>query len=113
MQTPAYLLVIHGSRDPRPALAVSDLAQLFAERIRHQPHSGETAAALLDLGQERSIPAVLTPPEILVGTASLECHPLRLHEQILEFWRSRSQDSQGRLVILPLFLLPGVHVMQD
>ena len=105
--------MIHGSRDPRPALAVSDLAQLFAERIRHQPHSGETAVALVDLGQERSIPAVLTPPEILVGTASLECHPLRLHEQILEFWRSRSQDSQGRLVILPLFLLPGVHVMQD
>ncbi|MFM7716355.1 MAG: sirohydrochlorin chelatase, partial [Microcystis sp.] len=29
----AYLLVFHGSRDPRPALAVTQLAALVQEKI--------------------------------------------------------------------------------
>jgi sirohydrochlorin cobaltochelatase len=98
----AYLLVIHGSRDPRPALALIDLAQLFGDRIRHFQPSHSPGAELQA--------AELMALEPMVGTASLECHPLPLHQQIEKFCRDTGTQS---LVILPLFVLPGVHVMED
>jgi sirohydrochlorin ferrochelatase len=58
----------------------------------------------------------------LVGTAFLECHPLPLHQQIEQFsdrvQSSFATESTGsgkprKIVLLPLFLLPGVHVMED
>jgi sirohydrochlorin cobaltochelatase len=100
----AYLLVIHGSRDPRPALALTDLAQLFGDRIRHLQLS-HSSGAELQVGS-----AELATPQPVVGTASLECHPLPLHQQIEKFCRETGTQS---LVILPLFVLPGVHVMED
>ncbi|MBP0000381.1 MAG: sirohydrochlorin chelatase [Cyanobacteria bacterium SID2] len=80
----AYLLVSHGSRDPRPLVEMKRLAQWVAERI----------------------------PEAAVGTAVLECHPQPLHRQLLSFV-DRLPDFQGVLSIVPLFLLPGVHVKED
>jgi sirohydrochlorin cobaltochelatase len=75
----AYLLVTHGSRDPRPAHAIADLAEIVQQKLHTR-----------------------------VGTAVLECSELPLHEQIQQF-------SQGidQLHIVPLFLLAGVHVMED
>ena len=46
-----------------------------------------------------------------VGAAVLECSPTPLHEQIEEF--SRQHPDVSQIQIVPLFLLPGVHVMQD
>lgn len=46
-----------------------------------------------------------------VGSAVLECAPTPLHEQIEDFSRQHPQVSQ--IQIVPLFLLPGVHVMED
>lgn len=46
-----------------------------------------------------------------VGSAVLECAPTLLHEQIEEFSRQHAEIS--RIYIVPLFLLPGVHVMED
>ncbi|MBD2081097.1 sirohydrochlorin chelatase [Leptolyngbya sp. FACHB-17] len=46
-----------------------------------------------------------------VGAAVLECAPTALHEQIEEF--SRQHESVSQIQIVPLFLLPGVHVMED
>jgi sirohydrochlorin cobaltochelatase len=46
-----------------------------------------------------------------VGSAVLECAPTTLHEQIEEFSRQHPDISQ--IHIVPLFLLPGVHVMED
>lgn len=80
--TSAYLLVTHGSSDPRPHLAIADLV----DRIRHR----------------------LSAP---VGTAVLECSPIALHEQIQQF--SQHLDRGTPIQIVPLFLLPGVHVMED
>jgi sirohydrochlorin ferrochelatase len=48
-----------------------------------------------------------------VGTAQLELHPLPLHQQILEFSDRAASLGCERICILPLFLLPGVHVMED
>ncbi len=80
----AYLLVSHGSRDPRPQVAAAQLAQRLA--------------------------AILAVP---VGAVQLECAPLPLHQQIVEFGQSLPPAPHQPLVILPLFLLPGVHVMED
>lgn len=84
----AYLLVVHGSRDPRPQIAVTQLAQqlnLWLQEFSPQQYSH-------------------------VGTAQLELGEKPLHLQIVDF-----ADSCGvkKVVILPLFLLPGVHVMED
>ncbi|MBE9014490.1 sirohydrochlorin chelatase, partial [Pseudanabaenaceae cyanobacterium LEGE 13415] len=48
---------------------------------------------------------------IPVGAAVLECAPTELHEQIEEF--SRQHKSLSEIKIVPLFLLPGVHVKED
>ena len=49
---------------------------------------------------------------ILVATAQLELAQKPLHVQISDFARNCS-DGITRIAILPLFLIPGVHVMED
>lgn len=51
------------------------------------------------------------PP--LVETAVLELSPQPLHQQILRMAAQALTLGGDRLVIVPLFLLPGVHVMED
>jgi sirohydrochlorin cobaltochelatase len=88
----AYLLVSHGSRDPRPQVAIDQLA----DRLRLHL---ETIS--------------LIKPPILVGTAQLELAAQPLHLQISDFARQCIQLGISRIVILPLFLIPGVHVTED
>ncbi|MEH1826860.1 MAG: sirohydrochlorin chelatase [Nostoc sp.] len=89
----AYLLLSHGSRDRRPETAMQQLARLVCHKL---PKNSEH----------------------LVGIAALEMSSQPLHEQIQQFaksvfgGRNRSQNV-NRLKIVPLFLLPGVHVMSD
>jgi sirohydrochlorin cobaltochelatase len=83
----AYLLVSHGSRDPRPEIAMQQLAKLVCNKLPHSEH--------------------------LVGIAALEMSPQPLHEQIRQFAQSIVGSGCDRLKIVPLFLLPGVHVMTD
>jgi sirohydrochlorin ferrochelatase len=83
----AYLLVSHGSRDPRPEIAMQQLAGLVARQLQ--------------------IPAKF------VGTATLEVSHEPLHEQIRQFAQSAVLLGCDRLKIIPIFLLPGVHVMTD
>ncbi|MBE8964691.1 sirohydrochlorin chelatase [Nostocales cyanobacterium LEGE 12452] len=87
----AYLLLSHGSRDPRPEIAMQQLASLVCQKLSS---------------------------EHLVGIAALEMSPQPLHEQIQQFAKSAFGDyllsqNENRLKIVPLFLLPGVHVMAD
>lgn len=85
LQTPsAYLLVSHGSRDPRPQVAMDRLVSLLCQSQ--------------------------TP---LIGTACLELGPKPLHEQIKEFGDRASAGGCNSIQVLPLFLLPGVHVKED
>ncbi len=83
----AYLLVSHGSSDPRPDVAMQQLAQLVRERI---PQC-----------------------ENLVGVATLEANVQPLHLQIQDFAHRVRTVGCKILQIIPLFLLPGVHVMTD
>jgi sirohydrochlorin cobaltochelatase len=89
--TDAYLLVSHGSRDPRPQIATS----LLAEQL---------SLWLQNVGGLRSP---------LVATAQLELAVVPLHRQIGDFASQCQQQGIERVVILPLFLIPGVHVMDD
>jgi sirohydrochlorin cobaltochelatase len=49
----------------------------------------------------------------VVGTAQLELAATPLHVQISDFARHCTERGITRMVILPLFLIPGVHVMVD
>jgi sirohydrochlorin ferrochelatase len=49
----------------------------------------------------------------LVGTAALELAYAPLHEQIREFASVALSAGCNQLQLLPLFLLPGVHVTED
>jgi sirohydrochlorin cobaltochelatase len=87
----AYLLLSHGSRDRRPEIAMQQLARLVCQKLSS---------------------------EHLVGIAALEMSPQPLHEQIQQFAKSAFGDcpqsqNENHLKIVPLFLLPGVHVMTD
>ena len=88
----AYLLVSHGSRDPRPQQAI--------ERLSHQLRLWLQQAATDD-------------SPILVATAQLELAQQPLHVQICDFARNCAASGITRIAILPLFLVPGVHVMTD
>jgi sirohydrochlorin ferrochelatase len=80
----AYLLVSHGSRDPRPEIAMQQLARMVSQKTSH-----------------------------LVDIATLEMNILPLHQQMQKFIRIALAAGYRRLKIVPLFLLPGVHVMTD
>ncbi|MEM9219446.1 MAG: sirohydrochlorin chelatase [Cyanobacteria bacterium P01_F01_bin.150] len=82
----AYLLVIHGSRDPRPARSATSVAQQVQNVLAKKS---------------------------LVGVASLECASSPLHQQIMEFSDRAIVHGCQALAIVPLFLLPGVHVRDD
>jgi sirohydrochlorin ferrochelatase len=83
----ACLLVSHGSRDPRPEIAMQRLAELVCGKLEL--------------------------PSQMVGTAYLELHPQPLHQQIKDFALQVYKCGCHDIIILPLFLLPGVHVMED
>jgi sirohydrochlorin cobaltochelatase len=83
LESGATILITHGSSDPRPAVALAALAQALRQR---QP---------------------------ALATAVLECHPQPLHEQMLDIVSQPTFQGIRRINLVPLFLLPGVHVMED
>jgi sirohydrochlorin cobaltochelatase len=135
------MLVSHGSRDPRPNQAMEHLAQIVLTQIQQQQitasvQSPAVQAALANsLQQARSEPPI--PPSAqafpltqrpqattgvrrslsvkfpLVGTACLELSPVPLHQQVIDFGRRAAAGGVSTLRIIPLFLLQGVHVMED
>jgi sirohydrochlorin cobaltochelatase len=106
----AYLLVSHGSRDSRPQVAVEHLAKLVRQRLQGLRLRREGQLVSMGTlgswqGEEHKIP--------LVNTAVLELASLPLHKQIQQFAKQAIAAGYKRIKILPLFLLPGVHVMED
>jgi sirohydrochlorin ferrochelatase len=104
----AYLLVFHGSRDPRPAMAVTRLAALVQEKIS-QP--AERLASKSEFSP--SLAVLEADNRVLVGTAALELVITPLHQQIEAFAQQAQSQGCSRLQIIPLFLLSGVHVKED
>ncbi len=113
--TSAYLLVSHGSRDPRPQVALDRLAYLVDQKLvtREISRVNHRAVSLPRNLTERTTTLLCEPESISVRTATLECHPLPLHQQIIEAAYLNQASGFSRLKIVPLFLLPGVHVQVD
>lgn len=85
----AYFLVAHGSRDPRPQVALDRLATLVGQTLEQQ-----------------------TSARSLVGTGVLEfAEPLE--QQIAQFALKAQMQGCQQVCLVPLFLLPGVHVQRD
>lgn len=133
--------MFHGSRDPRPAIAVERLAQLVSQELQQRYHlrdeGREAAPHLSYVGDPQSsshllkptaapAPATICHPHLpLVGTACLELGPQPLHQQIQQFGdrllalkthlktQQILQVESPLMQLVPLFLLPGVHVMED
>lgn len=99
----AYLLVSHGSRDPRPRIAIEALASLVRDRLAASAAVPIAARPLADASQ--------APPPIGTGVLELAEQPLR--QQIYEFGQRAADRGYRQLQIIPLFLLAGVHVMSD
>ncbi|NJM99302.1 MAG: sirohydrochlorin chelatase [Phormidesmis sp. RL_2_1] len=147
----AYLLISHGSRDPRPQEAMSRLADLVRKHLEATPHSPAGDYDMLESQQfsnaERifldRIQAQIYPPndcperspiasdqtnlltrprtkvqspthsKVIVGTACLELSTLPLSEQIYQFALRLKAAGVSELKLLPMFLMSGVHVMED
>jgi sirohydrochlorin cobaltochelatase len=84
LRAPAYVFVSHGSRDPRPAAAIAQL-----------------------------INDLTTDDRPLLGQAMLECAPEPLADQLVKLAQTAQTKGFSELRLVPLFLLPGVHVTED
>ncbi|MGD1899159.1 MAG: sirohydrochlorin chelatase [Phormidesmis sp.] len=180
----AYLLISHGSRDPRPQVAMNRLAQLVHKRLRAAMKSGHASGQRKPFSSEKSAQqhhtlsnanyteehcgssrrtTLLTKPEglsrkalkndtdeeggltgrtitkrgiaeqgstkqnntkqnntkqieesaIIVETACLELAMRPLSEHICEFGYQLADKGIDELRLLPIFLMGGVHVMED
>ncbi|MBW4629950.1 MAG: sirohydrochlorin chelatase [Brasilonema octagenarum HA4186-MV1] len=98
----AHLLVSHGSHDPRPEIAIQHLVELLCHKIQSDLLVTTTGGITSQL-----------KCQTLVGTAYLELNPEPLHKQIIKFAKNALDSGCDSLKIQPLFLLPGVHVMED
>jgi len=87
-----FLLIAHGSRDPRPHAALGKLVVLFRE--------------LLISFVPKASPAI-------VQAGVLELGPTPLAEQIQAMAQHTRSLGYQRVQLVPLFLLPGVHVTED
>lgn len=145
----AYLLISHGSRDPRPQEAMNRLASLVRRHLEASPlppaagdrtatqwlqgrvsldtlednleicsadHSEDSKSAF----EHTSLltrPRLETTPsksaKVIVGTACLELSPISLSEQIYNFGLRLKAAGVSELKLLPVFLMSGVHVMED
>ncbi|MEM9120567.1 MAG: CbiX/SirB N-terminal domain-containing protein [Cyanobacteria bacterium P01_F01_bin.56] len=135
----AYLLVSHGSSDPRHQAGLTRLARGVRQHLGRLSRSAQAAishhgsvssteslavtlpSALESqnsdpepvLFRSRSHPQGLASNLPIVGTATLEAAEHSLATQIVQFTQRIAPQDVQQLVIIPLFLLAGVHVKED
>jgi len=139
----AYLLISHGSRDPRPQTEMDRLSGLIRSHLEDGLTAKRTALAeeqqrakaaslcvtsgTIDTQRGAGGTSVMTKPrqgkrvakpaeapvEVIVRTACLELAALPLSEQIHELAQQLVVCGVKELKLLPIFLMSGVHVMED
>jgi len=133
----AYLLVSHGSSDPRHQAGLTRLAHGVRQHLGRLGRSEQPAAGFGESHREeaiapsRSATSGTTAEDSplpwrsrgassgahsvlpLVGTATLEAAEQSLAEQIVQFAQATSGQAVQQIVLVPLFLLAGVHVKED
>ncbi|MDJ0845990.1 sirohydrochlorin chelatase [Crocosphaera sp.] len=103
--TSAYLLVSHGSRDPRPQIALERLSYLVEEQLQLETNTANQPT--------KPSHCTVLSPVTMVETATLELSDISLSEKIQQLATKLDIIGINRLKIVPLFLLPGVHVKED
>jgi sirohydrochlorin cobaltochelatase len=105
--TSAYLLVSHGSRDPRPQIALERLSYLVGQQLQ--------LGTVQPINKDKNVRCAVLSPRIptMVETASLELSEVSLSQKIPKFAAFVQDAGIKNLKIVPLFLLPGVHVRED
>ncbi|MEO0887020.1 MAG: sirohydrochlorin chelatase [Cyanobacteria bacterium J06648_10] len=140
----AYLLISHGSRDPRPQAAMDRLAELVRRQLEKMPRlekmPGKTPLAHGETALGEAVPvgartrkqlgdssashsagntSVLVreslgeDASIIVETACLELAAMPLSDRIYEFAQRLIALGISELKLAPIFLMSGVHVMED
>ena len=92
-----HLLITHGSRNIRSQQSAEQLRSCIETYLN--PDRSQFGSEQ-DLGQR-------------IEHAVLEGGTTPLHDQILDYAAQARAEGLGRLQLLPLFLMPGVHVMED
>jgi sirohydrochlorin ferrochelatase len=121
-----YILVFHGSHDPRSQQAASQLTDAFRQRIQQTDPVieaiGEAIPADPVLRRSFTSTQLVTMSSAVktgicvVQDAYLECHSRPLVEQIDRVLRQSHAIASSITVpcqIIPVFLLAGTHVMVD
>lgn len=119
-----YFLVFHGSSDPRSQAAAEVLTAEFRQKVAYSSQVPQALGFTLNpmavefsLGNQPSQATAvhLDASQPLTQAVYLECQPLPLHQQMVSYLKQRSiaPDAPMQCVILPVFLLRGVHVMED
>ncbi|WP_353673721.1 sirohydrochlorin chelatase [Synechocystis sp. LKSZ1] len=111
---PAYLLVAHGSRDPRSQVALTRLGYQVSQCLESLSPVRPVLSGYKPT-METGPTLTLLPPQppdyaYPVQTATLEGHPQPLHQQIMALVQALNCTT---LRLLPLFLQAGVHVQED
>lgn len=116
----AYLLVSHGSRDSRPQIALERLAYLVQQQLDKLNNDSNSFLSSPPLPKTKLEPISTKTATInnkalsfWVETATLEFAPFPLHKRIQQIAIQVGQLGGNHLKIVPLFLLPGVHVTED
>ncbi|NEP61366.1 MAG: sirohydrochlorin chelatase, partial [Symploca sp. SIO2G7] len=92
---------------------MAKLAELVHDQLNHPNYIQTPKFTLPDIEQTAPVLVVNQNRYPLVGTATLELAPSPLHEQIQQFANLALRVGCQEVQLLPLFLLPGVHVMED
>jgi sirohydrochlorin cobaltochelatase len=115
--TSAYLLVTHGSRAPRPQIAAKRLACIVKQQLSLRlisislPFSTKNGTVETSVGRSTALLQSVSSP--LIETAPLELTSVPLSHRIQQLGEKAKIQGINNLKIIPLFLLPGVHVRED
>jgi sirohydrochlorin ferrochelatase len=90
----SYFLVTHGSRNPSAAEFLYNLVALAQAKFTHSKLAGSES-------------------EALVGGGLLEGHELSLNQQLSNFANIAKSQGYDVVLVLPVFLLAGVHICED
>lgn len=113
---PAYILVFHGSHDPRSQRAAKQLTESFRQKIG-QTSQVSQAVGTVSHGVPESANLSLVTSPIPVQDVYLECVPAPLTDQIQHFIEqielTYSREAIAQWQVIPVFLLAGMHVTED
>ena len=107
--------MFHGSRDYRTQAAANNLRQLLITKYQSMnilTQHNYLEQDLIDFEPKMTVSSTnLKPP--LIAVAALELADLPLSESLINFAQKVSCQGIKQIKVIPLFLVPGVHVTED